>query len=1053
MQSEQPTDLAGNVLDAADASQRARDLALRIERVAVKALDRITARLGLGLFVLMALVGFAVVFPMKGWGIHYLWWVFQLGQTEFFVDTRLIWFAMRWMAPLIAGVLLSLIAMKLLKEAGAEERTVRLNLIGMLISAAALVLIVLDLFRVLPLGSITSQAWAYPASMIGLSLSMISLSMTRESVARDRTLSTLVSLVPVGLMFLPAIGSYLLNLSEPALTDVVLSILLWSGVAYAMAGRKLDLLYQGLTFDKLAKWSGVWAAVALVLIGIITNGPRSYFVDLRWLGGASAGLAISLLAMQMIRKPNAANKDRGAERWSGLLGLLAFVASLAVLVATLVGAAGAFTLGTPDWLFPASVLGIALGITALNMHSLGSAWDKALSFCVAGAAVIVLGLPLIRHVNVEMAGYVLAVLAVIVLVVRFQRAPTATIKVKRLEGRRNTLEAVAMATLIGSALLLSLFVLGKGGVVSAGSSFIMGALVLGVLGSIVLFLTRATPFADKIATLALVGAALFYGALPGISGWNPALHPGTILTIYVGGAILYLLAGIRPFAMYSGGTVFREKARLLFQHSWKVVAQVMKNPMGVVGTVILVVFIVLAAFGPQLAPYSVPAGSAATIPGVNKWDKYILPAEARIPAPAWVIDVVWGLPIAAGIIASVIMLGIGSKRNGTERKARSPFAAAGLVLSSGLMALVLLDLFKVLRLGSPEWMYPASAAGIALAIVSFHSSHASTIGRMGWAGIGLGVVALALVASTTVMPSGSMRAQEVMLAYIGAGALVIGSGVLLRKSLRLSANWRGGPDPPHTRTALLFGVGLGAALILAGIMAWLQSIWTAHWMGTDVFGFDIFSELLYGARTSIIVGIISAIIASVLGALVGLYSGYVGGWTDEVIMRANDVVLSIPWLVLMIIVAAMLKTIDLTGIILIIGLTGWSTTARMVRAQVLSIRERQYIERAKAIGATDLAIIRRHILPNAFPLVFANTILTVAVSILSEATLSFLGMRPVGVVTWGTMLSYAADKDAFSIGLQGWIVAPGLCIVVIVLGFTLLGYALDDVLNPKLRKR
>ena len=226
-----------------------------------------------------------------------------------------------------------------------------------------------------------------------------------------------------------------------------------------------------------------------------------------------------------------------------------------------------------------------------------------------------------------------------------------------------------------------------------------------------------------------------------------------------------------------------------------------------------------------------------------------------------------------------------------------------------------------------------------------------------------------------------------------------------------------------------------------------------HWLGTDGYQYDIFSELLYGARTSMIVGLFSAVIASVLGALVGLYSGYAGGWKDEAIMRMNDIVLSIPWLVLMIVVAALMQTIDLLGIILIIGLTGWSTTARMVRAQVLSLKERQFVERARAIGSSDMAIIRRHIMPNAFPLVFANTILTVAISILSEATLSFLGMRPVNTITWGTMLSRASDADAFNIGLQGWIVLPGLCIVVVVLGFTLLGYALDDIMNPKLRKR
>jgi peptide/nickel transport system permease protein len=145
--------------------------------------------------------------------------------------------------------------------------------------------------------------------------------------------------------------------------------------------------------------------------------------------------------------------------------------------------------------------------------------------------------------------------------------------------------------------------------------------------------------------------------------------------------------------------------------------------------------------------------------------------------------------------------------------------------------------------------------------------------------------------------------------------------------------------------------------------------------------------------------------------------------------------------------------INLLGIILIIGLTGWSGTARLVRAQVMSVRERQYVERARAIGAGDWHIIGRHILPNVFPLVFANTILTVAGSILAESTLSFLKMRPINTVTWGSMLSYAHEGMAFQTGLPWWIIAPGLCIVVLVLGFTLLGYALDEVMNPKLRKR
>lgn len=226
-----------------------------------------------------------------------------------------------------------------------------------------------------------------------------------------------------------------------------------------------------------------------------------------------------------------------------------------------------------------------------------------------------------------------------------------------------------------------------------------------------------------------------------------------------------------------------------------------------------------------------------------------------------------------------------------------------------------------------------------------------------------------------------------------------------------------------------------------------------HWMGTDSRGVDIYSQLLHGARTSIIVGIFAAIIASLMGAAIGLYSGYIGGWQDEVIMRINDVILSIPWLVLMILLAAMVGEITLTLLIVIIGVTGWSGTARLVRAQVMSLRERMYVERARAIGSGDMHIINKHIMPNAFPLIFANTILTVAISILSEATLSFLRMRPVGTTTWGTMLSYAEQSSALQSGLYWWILAPGLCIVFLVLGFTLLGHALDEVVNPRLRRR
>ncbi len=227
----------------------------------------------------------------------------------------------------------------------------------------------------------------------------------------------------------------------------------------------------------------------------------------------------------------------------------------------------------------------------------------------------------------------------------------------------------------------------------------------------------------------------------------------------------------------------------------------------------------------------------------------------------------------------------------------------------------------------------------------------------------------------------------------------------------------------------------------------------AHLLGTNLARNDIYSQVLWGSQVSLLVGLASAAVASVLGTIVGLISGYVGGWVDEVIMRFNDIVLSIPWLVLMIVVAARLGNIDITGLILVIGLTGWSITARVIRAQVLSVKERMFVERAKMIGSSDSHILIRHIFPNAFPLIFANTILTVAVSILSEAVLAFLGLSGNTYASWGKIIDDAITQHAMINGNPGWLIIPGLCIVFLVFGFYLVGYALDDILNPRLRRR
>ncbi len=202
----------------------------------------------------------------------------------------------------------------------------------------------------------------------------------------------------------------------------------------------------------------------------------------------------------------------------------------------------------------------------------------------------------------------------------------------------------------------------------------------------------------------------------------------------------------------------------------------------------------------------------------------------------------------------------------------------------------------------------------------------------------------------------------------------------------------------------------------------------AHWLGTDDAGKDVLSSFMYGSRVSLTVGFFAAFISIVIGGLIGIAAGFFGGRVENFLMRFTDTMLVIPDLPLIVVIVALTKP-SLLNIIFVIGLLGWTTTARIVRSQTLAVKSRKFVLRARAIGAGNWHIILHHILPLVMPLLVVNAILVISLAILNESTLSFLGLGDPTAISWGQMLNFAFGRGAMSTGAWWALVTPGPLVV------------------------
>jgi peptide/nickel transport system permease protein len=263
---------------------------------------------------------------------------------------------------------------------------------------------------------------------------------------------------------------------------------------------------------------------------------------------------------------------------------------------------------------------------------------------------------------------------------------------------------------------------------------------------------------------------------------------------------------------------------------------------------------------------------------------------------------------------------------------------------------------------------------------------------------------------------------------------------------------------------LLVGAGIVVFFVLLGVIgphltanpnAFSRQEWQApslsHWLGTTALGQDVFAQIVAGTTATLEIGAGAGLIATVISVVVGIGGGYAGGFVDETLSLLSNVVLVIPALPLIILIAAFVHASGVWPTVLVIAFVSWAASARVLRAQTLSVRNREYVLASRASGDRAWRIILVEILPNELPIIVSQFIFSMIFAILTEAGLAFLGLANFGQITWGSILYYAQNDEAMASGAWWWFVPPGACIALLGMGLALINFSLDEILNPRLR--